>query len=472
MAEPNEPLTERELEVVRLLATGVSNKEIAAQLRVSPNTVRVHLSNITTKLQAQSRTEIAMIAVRNGWVERRQEVAHQAGGSQVGSEDTADATMPTAAPQPLPPEPVPVAPNPEPPPPLAMWRRIASVAALIIALALTIPALQRSAPQTAAELSGSLLVDGTFGPAIEAPPNEATRWYPRASIRTARSRMAVTPVAGKVYVIGGEVDRAASSEVVIYDPERDAWSDGGRKPTPVMNTGAAAIGNRIYVPGGTTPSAIATDRMEVFDTQSNEWKVAPALPRPLTGHGVAAFNGRVYVVGGRTINGINAETYVFDPASGQWSSLAPLPTPRTQLGVAVSGGRLYAVGGYDGQREYTTCEFLHIDEGRWYPCAPMTIPRGSLGLAPVGAALFAIGGGLTGYIGFNERYDPGSDRWVPFEMPLPRLGDWRGMGLAAMATQFYAVGGTTRGVPLSDSFVYEVLNNRTFLPAFQSGGER
>ena len=80
MAELNEPLTERELEVVRLLATGVSNKEIAAQLHVSPNTVRVHLRNISTKLEAQSRTEIAMIAVRNGWVAQEPGVANQGSG--------------------------------------------------------------------------------------------------------------------------------------------------------------------------------------------------------------------------------------------------------------------------------------------------------------------------------------------------------------------------------------------------------
>ncbi|MEO6060609.1 MAG: response regulator transcription factor, partial [Thermoflexales bacterium] len=68
MAEAGEPLTERELEVVRLLATGVSNKEIAGALTVSPNTVKVHLRNIFIKLEAESRTAVTMTAVRNGWV--------------------------------------------------------------------------------------------------------------------------------------------------------------------------------------------------------------------------------------------------------------------------------------------------------------------------------------------------------------------------------------------------------------------
>lgn len=467
MAEPKEPLTERELEVVRLLATGVSNKEIAAELHVSPNTVRVHLRNITTKLEAQSRTEIAMIAVRNGWVEQGPAVEDQGAGDA-----TPDLAAAVLTPIPRPVTPVPVAPDPELLPPLALWRRVALVGALVVALGLSALVLQRAAPQTAAEISDAALAGEPFGPLIEAPPAEATRWYPRASIRTARSRMAAAPVRGQVYVIGGEVDRAPSAEVLIYDPKLDAWTDAGRKPTPVMNASAAVVGDDIYVPGGTTPSALATDRVEVLDTRTNEWRVAPPLPQPLTGHGVAAFNDKVYVVGGRAANGISAGAYVFDPALGRWSALPPLPTPRSQLAAAVSGGRLYAVGGFDGQREYATCEFLNISEGRWYACAPMTIPRGSLGLAPVGSALFAIGGGLTGYIGFNERYDPGADAWVPFEVPAPRQGDWRGMGVAALPTQFYAIGGATRGVPLSDNFVYEVLNNRTFLPAFQSGGDR
>jgi N-acetylneuraminic acid mutarotase len=149
-----------------------------------------------------------------------------------------------------------------------------------------------------------------------------------------------------------------------------------------------------------------------------------------------------------------------------------LLTERSQLAAAVLNGRIYAVGGYDGQREYSTCEYFEPATNRWFTCAPMIIPRGGLGLAQVGTSLYAVGGGLIGFVGFNERYDPANDAWTPFEMPEPRLGDWRYTSVASMFDRFYVIGGAARGVPLADNYVYEVLTFKTFLPSFQTGRDR
>ncbi len=63
-----EPLTERETEVLRQLAQGKSNKEIAATLVIAEKTVRTHVSSILAKLGVTSRTQAALHAVRSGLV--------------------------------------------------------------------------------------------------------------------------------------------------------------------------------------------------------------------------------------------------------------------------------------------------------------------------------------------------------------------------------------------------------------------
>ena len=65
---PSEPLTERELDVLRLAAKGFTNKAIGMQLRISDRTVQGHLAHIFDKMQAASRTEAVMRAVSLGWI--------------------------------------------------------------------------------------------------------------------------------------------------------------------------------------------------------------------------------------------------------------------------------------------------------------------------------------------------------------------------------------------------------------------
>jgi DNA-binding NarL/FixJ family response regulator len=63
-----EPLTDRELDVLRLAAKGFTNKAIGMQLNISDRTVQGHLAHIFAKLQATSRTEAVMRAVSLGWI--------------------------------------------------------------------------------------------------------------------------------------------------------------------------------------------------------------------------------------------------------------------------------------------------------------------------------------------------------------------------------------------------------------------
>ena len=63
-----EPLTAREVEVLELLAEGLSNKGIARRLGISDQTVKFHVSSLTGKLGAHSRTAAVRLAVRRGLI--------------------------------------------------------------------------------------------------------------------------------------------------------------------------------------------------------------------------------------------------------------------------------------------------------------------------------------------------------------------------------------------------------------------
>ena len=519
MAEPNEPLTERELQIVQSLATGASNKEIAAQLFLSPNTVKVHLRNIFTKLDVQTRTEATMMAVRNGWVvmgdsasDMRSLQSTDNGSSPdlhtkplstaPNTEETTpqiqrdgDATDTVAhavaevavvdAPRTTTLErqtesnlavrtaitPVLVAPNPQLLPRLSMRRRIAVVGALVTAVALSVLSLQVR-PTDATSNPDDVASTEVLGN-VSLTASQSTRWNTRASVRSARARSVAVgvPAQNSIVLIGGEVDRRISGEVLIYNRNEDVWHEmNADKPTPVINTGAVLLNNRIYIPGGTMTPNKATDSFEALDLKANTWTALPHLPLPTTNHAVAGVNDQVFVLGGRVDGHITGNSAVFDVVNNRWSTLPPMPTARENAAATAINDRIYVVGGFDGRRELATCEVYSISQKTWSKCTPMTVGRSNFGLVAVGPALYAIGGGTVNFIGWNEKYDPGTDKWTTFETPATHAGDWRQIAVAAFPAELYVIGGRTRNVPLSDMYVYEVLSNRTFLPAFQSDG--
>ncbi len=63
------PLSVREMEVLRLIARGMSNREIARRLNISQQTVKNHIASIFRKLQVRDRTQAALYALKMGWVQ-------------------------------------------------------------------------------------------------------------------------------------------------------------------------------------------------------------------------------------------------------------------------------------------------------------------------------------------------------------------------------------------------------------------
>ncbi|MGQ9625512.1 MAG: response regulator [Anaerolineae bacterium] len=70
-------LSERELDVLKLAARGMSNRDIARELVLSVRTVQGHVSNILHKMQVGSRTEAVVQALRNGWITLEDTLEHE-----------------------------------------------------------------------------------------------------------------------------------------------------------------------------------------------------------------------------------------------------------------------------------------------------------------------------------------------------------------------------------------------------------
>lgn len=428
MTDNGNPLSEREMEIMELVATGASNQEIARDLIISPNTVKVHLRNIFEKLQVQSRTEASMMAIQQGWL-------------QVGLQSVE--TIPAQSE--VPPRPAPR--------PIALWKGLYLAVAFFVALGLFILAQVNTSPLLARQ--GSFFSDVNLASVQPASPLPADRWARRASMPTARSRMAVAMVDGKVYAIAGETGDGPTGIVEVYDPQSNGWLLGPLKPTATANVAAATIEGRIYVPGGMLAGNTLTTTVEVLDPSSATWTTTAPLPTPLCCYALAAHEGRLYLFGGW-----DGETFVnmvwrYSPQEDVWMEETPMPTARGFQSAATVEGSIYIVGGYDGRRELAVNEVFtpgDTDKGEWKSRSPMTTPRGGLGLAATDAVLVAVGGGWTQPLTTNERYDVQKDEWTSIESPF--LGQWRHLGIAAIDGRVLAIGGLS-GAPMASTQEYQ-----------------
>ena len=443
MPEHGEPLTEREKEILRMVATGVTNREVAHRLSISVNTVKVHLRNIFTKLGAESRTEATMIAVREGWV-----AVEGAGEAPEDRSDESTTTQPQVPP---------IAPEP----PLPWPKRVALIAALLLLVAGVAVTWPRSRPQAGDEpgLPPDLPPEQPVPLVTEAGESP---WHERAQMPTRRAYLALAAAEGRIFAIAGQTSEGATAAVEIYDPENDIWTRGSDKPAPVTHVSAAVIGTDVYVPGGCDDEGTPTRMVEVYDTLANSWHKLRSLPEPRCAYALATLDERLYLFGGWDGEQYVATVYVYDPQADTWTEGTSMSTKRGFAAAAPLEGSLYVVGGYDGERELTTCTVYDPVAERWEMCAPLAVGRGGLGLVALDSQLYAIGGGgRTSYLGFNERYNPTDDTWSTIETPL--VGEWRSPGVVVFESTTYAIGGWSNDY-LSLNQAYEPLHFRIFIP--------
>jgi DNA-binding CsgD family transcriptional regulator len=315
------PLSKRELEILKLVATGAGNKEISQQLHISINTVKVHLRNIFTKLEIASRTEAAMWAVQNGLVD--------VGGEETASEKVEKdnvqdhnqahhwySTIPRW---------------------LWGWVIVGGVILLILS-EFGGSLLWKPVPQTLTQPSD----------AISVAEFEESRWKRMADMPTGRAGLAAAAFDNHIYAIAGEGVDGPVAVNERYDPQTDTWQILTPKLVSVQDVHAGVVSGRIYIPGGQLADGSVTNIMEVYDPRSDTWSLGEPLPSALSGYAMATFEGKLYVFGGWDGEQVLDLVYVYDPDANSWEIEMQMPTARAFAGAAEVGGKIYVIGGWDG----------------------------------------------------------------------------------------------------------------------------
>ncbi|MBE2220790.1 MAG: hypothetical protein IAF02_04585 [Anaerolineae bacterium] len=435
---------------------GASNKEAAAELFISENTVKVHLRNIYTKLGASSRTEAVTIALQQG-------IATIPGTEivpEVVEPESSDAE--TAVPPPLSTETQ----------SSRNWLLVGMVG--IVALILLITAVyvsyQALNQTTSAALTNQLPTPEPF----KDEPIDQTRWFISRPLTTPLADMAVASVGIDVYHIGGETESGITNLVNRFDTVTNTWHEMTAKQTAVTDTSAAVLFGEIYVPGGRTADGEPTNVVEAYSPANNAWRPIANLPKPISGGLALSDNNYLYVVGGWDGSNYLDTIYVYDANSDSWRPLTALPRPLSNASGGVITGQLFILGGTDGQSVFDTCYTYSIDADSWQDCPAMLTPRSDAGAAIILNKLYVLGGDETAgtEIPFGEFYDPNSQTWQVVNTPMLADGStWNQLGVTNIETKIYALGGKIGDALSAENYIYSPLVYQTFIPAASGGGQ-
>ncbi len=427
-------LSERELEILCLVATGASNKEIAKQLYISTNTVKVHLRNIFAKIGAASRTEAAMYAVSNGLVEGVPAGETSAGPNLspngAGQSSGLDwQTLETPDRMGL---------------PLAYRLIIAGLAALLLVAAGAVALMVMN--------SGSQSLAATPQPTI--PP----RWRDLAAMPTARYGLALAAYENHIYAIGGMTNSGVSAANERFDSGSNSWAELAPKPTAAGDIGAVVIGGKIFVPGGREGSGELDKDLEIYDPRQDTWESGAPLPVGLSAYALVAFEGKLYLFGGWDGHFIRAGVFEYDPEQNRWNPKAPMPTARMYAAAVVSAGRIYVLGGKDSENALVTNEVYSPSqdtgiENPWNSAASLPEPRYGMGIANVADIIYMIGGEGDGGDLPAQAYFPQTDEWQPFEAPQPNVSAQ--LGLVSLGPNLFSIGGKEGDAPSARTSAFQ-----------------
>lgn len=417
MPESND-LSKREREILSLVAKGSSNKEIARDLHISTNTVKVHLRNIFTKVGANSRTEAAMYAVNTGIVD--------IGGNGSSVNRPAETRQNNRN----------------------LFIGFGIVVVLLVVGIFGIFSLREMNNVNQAAANQPIV------------PAEQ-RWEDKAPLSEARQGLALAGYGGELFAIGGETAQEITGLVERYDPNLDEWTMLKVKPIPVTDVSAAVIGGKIYIPGGRTQSGEITDILEIYSPLEELWERGADLPVGLSGYAIVPFEGNLYLFGGWDGETYRNTVYEYNPEQDRWREMSPMSTVRGFAGAAVAGGKIYVVGGYDGRKGLTSIEVYipemeDTDAGPWSEAVPLPASRYGMGVVGLGNMIHVVGGQVgEGGSQSSLVYSPQDGIWQEFDSPNAKT--LTNLGLVPLDTQLYLMGGQLGDDPTTKNSAYQAI---------------
>jgi DNA-binding CsgD family transcriptional regulator/N-acetylneuraminic acid mutarotase len=419
MVATNE-LSERELEILKLVATGASNKQVARQLYISPNTVKVHLQNIFSKIGVASRTEAAMYAVNSGLVER----------DNLHDIETETEVL-----------------SPDQPRSFFNQRIVLFLFFILIVIFGLFIYLIWQNDQRNQQIDEAL--------------KTKSRWRELASMPTARYGHAVAVFENQIYAIAGMGEGGIENAVERYNPTLDSWQKLSTKPTPVYEIGAALIGGKIYIPGGRVSESMVTDVLEIYDIDKDQWSKGTSLPEALCGYAIAAYEGKLYLFGGWDGTSYINDANIYDPDSGTWTTTQTMLEENAYAGAAIIDNKIDIIGGYNGKSILIDNKIFdpnieNLDNQAW--SIGNNLPYGVYGasFAQIADSLYIIGG-KTGDQNSDTilQYEIQSGSWRVLEETNFRLGAFQASSV--ISPNIYLLGGIISNQIENQNLAYQAV---------------
>lgn len=294
----NSELSERELQILLLVAQGLSNRQIAGQLDISDNTVKVHVRNIFVKINVASRTEASLYAVRHGLLR----VENQ-----------------------------PLAPTPivEPPPPLMVpadtmrparrwhWWMLAVIGVVVIA-------------------GGGLVwwtTQTPVAPVIRQQSSAPTRWARLPALPNPQPAQQLVVYAGQLYAFTGN----HGAKWLQFDGVTRTWIVLTDLPFVVP------AGAKVWADGAGLWVVGSDDGRGVWRWDGQKWQVQPAIPATLEVAAVVRVDGVLLVLGQISAT-VGLSAWTLSPQAQSWQPRVDFTHAVADVQLVVLEGVVYLFG--------------------------------------------------------------------------------------------------------------------------------